>query len=167
MELKKWMQNFPLSGRVEWLSRRLAVRGEIEELECMELKVGCGIVGDHYSGKSGSRDLTIIQAEHLPAGAAMLGKKEIDPALLRRNVVVSGINLLALKDSTFRLGTALLEYTGLCHPCSRMEEVLGYGGYNAMRGHGGITARILESGIVRSGDELKLLQKNLSGNTTS
>jgi MOSC domain-containing protein YiiM len=73
---------------------------------------------------------------------------------LRRNLLISGINLLALKDRPFRIGAVLLEGTGLCHPCSRMEAVLGPGGYNAMRGHGGITARVLESGELHVDDAL-------------
>lgn len=72
--------------------------------------------------------------------------------MLRRNIVIKGINLLALKDKTFWVGEALLEYTGECHPCSRMEETLGEGGYNAVRGHGGITARILNGGKITVGD---------------
>jgi MOSC domain-containing protein YiiM len=69
---------------------------------------------------------------------------------------VSGLPLLALKDRRFRLGSeaggwVLLEGTGECHPCSRMEEALGAGGYNAVRGHGGITARVLEGGTVAVG----------------
>ena len=86
----------------------------------------------------------------------MLGKGNIDPAFTRRNLVVSGINLLALKDKQFYVGEVLLEYTGLCHPCTRMEENLGPGGYNAMRGHGGITARILNGGVIRMGDPVSL-----------
>ena len=53
-----------------------------------------------------------------------------------------------------RIGQALLETSVECHPCSRMEETLGVGGYNAMRGLGGITARIIEDGRVVVGDPL-------------
>ena len=68
--------------------------------------------------------------------------------------MVSGINLLALKNKRFSAGAVLLEYTGACHPCSKMERALGAGGYNAMRGHGGITARVLEAGLLCIGDRL-------------
>ena len=77
------------------------------------------------------------------------------PEQLRRNLVVEGINLSALRNRRFRLGAALLEWSGECHPCSRMDEELGPGGYNAVRGHGGITARVLEGGTVRLGDAVE------------
>jgi MOSC domain-containing protein YiiM len=69
--------------------------------------------------------------------------------LVRRNLVVSGINLFALREQRFATGTALFEGAGPCEPCSRMEMNLGAGGYNAMRGHGGIIARVLEGGVIR------------------
>ena len=76
--------------------------------------------------------------------------------MLRRNIVVSGINLLALKHQQFQVGEVLLETTGICAPCSRMEENLGAGGYNSMRGHGGITAKIIQGGQIKIGDIVKL-----------
>jgi len=84
----------------------------------------------------------------------------VKPEDLRRNIVISGINLLALKSRVIEIGTAQLEVTGLCHPCSRMETNLGAGGYNAMRGHGGITARILSDGTIKVGDFLRIAPPN-------
>jgi MOSC domain-containing protein YiiM len=119
---------------------------------------GQGLDRDHYRpGGKGARQVTLIQSEHLPVVCSLLGIPTLDPALLRRNVMVSGINLSALKGKRFRLGDAVLEGTGLCHPCSRMEEALGKGGYNAMRGHGGLNARILASGMIRLKDDVIVL----------
>ena len=100
--------------------------------------------------------MTLIQQEHLDVVAQILGKSEIPPELLRRNIVVSGNNLLALKHQQFQVGEILLETTGICAPCSRMEENLGAGGYNSMRGHGGITAKILQGGQIKLGDTVCL-----------
>jgi MOSC domain-containing protein YiiM len=99
--------------------------------------------------------VTLIQREHLNVIAGLLRRDGISPELTRRNLVVSGVNLLALKGERFRVGEVLLEGTGPCEPCSRMEENLGPGGYNAMRGHGGITARVLEGGVLRIGDTVR------------
>ncbi|MEC8184118.1 MAG: MOSC domain-containing protein [SAR324 cluster bacterium] len=71
---------------------------------------------------------------------------------------VSGINLLSLKHQSFQIGEAVLQTTGICAPCSRMEENLGPGGYNAMRGHGGITAKVLQAGEIQIGDPVRLFQ---------
>jgi MOSC domain-containing protein YiiM len=73
--------------------------------------------------------------------------------------VTEGINLLALKGRRFRVGEAVLETSGECHPCSRMEETLGVGGYNALRGHGGLTARVIKGGVIRVGDTVARLDE--------
>ena len=86
--------------------------------------------------------------------ASFLGRETVDPLLLRRNIIVRGINLLALKDKRFTIGEAELEYSGECHPCSRMEQNLGPGGYNAMRQHGGILARVIREGRIHVGDQV-------------
>ena len=141
------------AGRVVWIGLRPARRQEIVPAQRVLAEAGKGLHGDHYKSRAGGkRQVTLVQSEHLDDIAAFLQTGRIDPALLRRNIVVEGLNLLALKDRRLRVGTAILEYSGECHPCSRMEENLGPGGYNAVRGHGGITARIVESGEICVGD---------------
>jgi MOSC domain-containing protein YiiM len=146
----------PQTGRLEWIGVAREPRGRHEPLAEAMLAVGTGIAGEHHatSGKS-KRQVTLIQSEHLPVVAALLGRDSLAPDLLRRNLVVSGINLIALKQRRFRIGDVLLEGSGACAPCSRMEENLGPGGYNAMRGHGGITAVVLEGGTIRVGDQVR------------
>lgn len=141
-----------LPGRVMWIGQRPLRREAMVAMTVAELLPGVGMIGDHYAGRSGTRQVTLIEAEDLAAITAYLGRDRVGPEVLRRNIVVSGLNLRALKGRPFRIGGALLAWTGECHPCSRMEAVLGVGGYNAVRGHGGITARVLEGGGVRLGD---------------
>jgi MOSC domain-containing protein YiiM len=154
--IQQLIHTLPQSGSVQWIGLRSQKKGNMHVVEQAYAIEGRGLDGDHYSGGSGKRGVTLIQAEHLPAVAAMLHVEQILPEQLRRNIVVSGINLLALKDRHIRIGDAELRVTGLCHPCSRMETVLGPGGYNAMRGHGGITARICKSGVISTGDAVSV-----------
>ena len=120
-----------------WIGLRPARREAIVVVDAATATSGVGLVGDHSPVRSDSRrQVTLIAAEHLRAIASFLGRDELDPRLLRRNVVVAGIDLDALKEKRFQIGAALLEYTGPCTPCSRMEEALGVGGYNAVRAHG-------------------------------
>ena len=125
-------------------------------LESVMVSPGKGLEGDRFKGRETSkRQVTLIQKEHLHAIASCLQRDAISPEVFRRNIVVSGLNLLALKGKTFRIGDVVLEYTGLCHPCSKMETTLGPGGYNAMRGHGGITTRVVEGGELALGDSVQ------------
>lgn len=149
--LAELLATLPQTGRVTWIGVRPVRRASVTPVDAVEAVPGAGLAGDHYA-HDGKRQVTLIQAEHLAAVAAFVGRPSLDPALLRRNIVVAGLNLLALKGRRFRIGGALLEGSGPCEPCSRMEEALGPGGYNAMRGHGGITARVIEGGLIRVGD---------------
>jgi len=154
--VKELLAEIPQAGRLEWIGLRPAYRATVQAVSEVIADAGRGLVGDHYAESPGTkRQVTLIQAEHLPVVAALTGRTSVLPEDLRRNLVVSGINLLALKDRNFRIGEVLLEGTGLCHPCSRMEDVLGPGGYNAMRGHGGITARVLAGGVLCLGDSVR------------
>ena len=145
-----------LTGRVEWMGVSAHSRSPIEVVESAMVETGKGIVGDYHGGDSSAdRQITLIQFEHLPILAAFLGRSTIDPALLRRNVVVSGINLLQFLNTRFRAGETLLEGVEPCDPCRRMEENLGKGAIRAMLGHGGIVARVLDGGRLSVGDSVQ------------
>ncbi len=146
------MTRFPRAGSVRWIGLRPARDVPMLEVGTAEAVAGIGLVGDRYASGSGKRGVTLIQAEHLPVIASLAGHASVAPATLRRNLVVEGIPLVALKGNRFRIGEVLLEGTEDCDPCSRMEDALGAGGYNAMRGMGGLCARILEGGSLRIGD---------------
>lgn len=150
----------PQVGRVEWVGARPAHDVTMIELAEGELVAGRGLVGDRAARAKagGKRQVTLVQHEHLPVLAALTGRAGVPPALLRRNLVVSGINLVALKGLRFALGDeVVLEGTGPCEPCSKMDAALGPGGFQAMRGHGGITARVARGGRVRAGDRVRAL----------
>ena len=158
--MKDLMEVLPQIGLVEWIGVRPGRKLEMHTLNAVKVNTEEGLEGDRYQGKSGTRQVTLIQAEHIEGVASMLGKPSISPNLIRRNIVVRGINLLALKDRQFQIGDeVVLQTTGLCHPCSRMEQNLGSGGYNAMRGHGGITAQVIHGGEVKIGDPVKMINE--------
>ena len=154
---RQYLRSIPQQGRVEWIGIRPQRMLEVQSVSQVNADPETGLEGDHFKKSStGKRQVTLIQQEHLDVVARILGKSEIPPELLRRNIVVSGINLLALKQQQFQVGEVLLETTGICAPCSRMEENLGAGGYNSMRGHGGITAKIIQGGQIQIGDVVRL-----------
>ncbi len=145
-------------GVVRWIGLRPARRAAMVAVPRARLAPGRGLEGDRWQGAAmGGRQVTLLAQEHLLAIASFLGRAAVTPDLLRRNILVGGINLLALKGCQLRAGSAVLEITGECHPCSRMEEAFGPGGYNAVRGQGGVTARVLAAGEVGIGDVVERL----------
>lgn len=149
-----------LSGRIEAIIVRDSPRAPARTIRETRAIAGIGLeddrLGQRGEAELSTRQVTLIQHEHLAVIAQLAAVAAIDPAALRRNLVVSGINLLALRNMKIRVGAALLEIVGPCHPCSRMEQAIGRGGYAAMRGHGGMTARVLESGAIRVGDGVRV-----------
>ncbi len=166
--LRALTANFPRAGRIEQVLLRPARDVPMQSVDSAEAIVARGLAGDRSATRAsavpagGKRQVTLIQAEHLPVIAALVSRGSIEAWLLRRNLVVSGLNLLAaralFKDQPLCLivgDAVVLEITGPCEPCSKMEAALGAGGYNAMRGHGGVTARVLQAGTLQVGDAVR------------
>lgn len=173
LTLRQLTQQFSQLGNLDAIYLRPARGVNCVAAQQVQAIAQKGLVGDRtsnspsrnalaiYSSDSklqgSKRQITLIQAEHIAVISALMGKP-IAAAKLRRNLVISGINLLAAK-SLFKdqlmlltIGEVILQVTGPCEPCSKMELELGRGGYNAMRGHGGITARIMKGGELKLGD---------------
>ncbi|MEM9318061.1 MAG: MOSC domain-containing protein [Pseudomonadota bacterium] len=136
------------TGQIDWIGLRPARRAPMVPVSAAAV-TEAGLEGDR--ARAGKRALTLIQAEHLPVIATLIDRP-VQPDLLRRNLVISGLNLYALRGQHIQLGAAEIKTTGPCAPCSRMEEALGKGGYTAMRGHSGWCARIITPGAVALGD---------------
>lgn len=155
--MHRMLSTMPQVGNVQWIGLRLEKKGPIQVVDHAEITLADGLVGDHYAGRPGAaRQVTLIQHEHFAVMTSMLGV-EVTPEQFRRNIVVAGINLAALKGCRFKIGEAILEGTGNCAPCSLIENTFGPGGYNVSRGHSGITARVIQGGTVSLGDSVEFL----------
>jgi len=143
-------------GRLEWIGLRPERKVDLLVVDQVEAIAELGLAGDRRcKGTADSaRQVTLINQEHIEVVAKLLGQESIDPSVLRRNLVVSGINMVALRHQRFRIGDAEFEASAHCHPCLRMEQALVKGAVAAMLGHGGVCAKIVKSGVIRVGDEV-------------
>ncbi len=159
MTLRQMMNRFATVGELVWIGVRPALQAPMQVVEAVEAVPGRGLTGDRFQGRQRQREVTLLQAEHLNVLSSLAGR-EVLPEQLRRNLVVKGVNLLALKGQEFAIGQVRLRCTGAAHPCSRMETTLGEGGYNMVRGHGGITATIISGGVMHLGDAVQVLTES-------
>ena len=156
--LSSLLKRHRADGTIEWIGLSEAARAPILTVKEVEARIGTGLMGDRHARRGqGKRQITLMQAEHLAVISSFIGR-QVAPEELRRNLLVQGINLYALRKSRFCVGDVLLEGTGPCDPCSRMETNLGDGGLNACRGHGGITAIVLKPGVIRLGDQVRFVE---------
>lgn len=166
--LRELTSRHPNAGRVEAIYLRPG-RGEpVNQVQTAQALVDKGLAGDRAALRARSsvaakaRDITLLQAEVLPILTAWAGLPGLDAGLLRRNLLVSGLNLAAMRspfadgNNRWAIGEeVIIEITGPCEPCSKMEGVLGNGGYNMMRGYGGLTAAVRTAGLICIGDAIR------------
>lgn len=145
-------------GQVVWIGLRPARRQPVVEVEQAEALLARGLRGDRATARFNPvRQVTLVDEAQLAAVARELGISAIAPGLVRRNLLVRGLDLSRLRGATLQVGQAVLEVTGPCDPCQRMEEALGAGALDAMRDAGGLTARVVAAGWIRQGDAVRPL----------
>lgn len=151
--LDKYMSTAPI-GKVEWIGLRPAHKSAMLTQSAVEAIAGKGLEGDHQSSRSNgsTRQVTLINAEDIRALEQLMNLTEIHPQRLRRNIVVSGLNLHAMRYQLLRIGSALSRVQAHCHPCLRMERELGESALLSMYGRGGYCAVVEEGGTIALGD---------------
>jgi MOSC domain-containing protein YiiM len=160
----RYLEDLP-AGELSWIGLRPERRAEVVEVGSVQAIVGSGLEGDHrFENTLGSgRQVTLMSEEYVGQIAHFLslsGEAVVADAalarLLRRNLVIKGMNLEALRYQQFSIGGAIFEAGAICHPCLRMEELLGKGGIAAMVGHGGLCLKVVQSGKISVGDAVCL-----------
>jgi MOSC domain-containing protein YiiM len=146
-------------GTLAWIGIRPKRREPMVALHTVQALVGAGLEGDHRCTKSAgsARQATLISEEYIGQIEHFSHHAPITPGMLRRNLVIRNLNLALLRHQRFTIGDALFEASGLCQPCSRMDETVGEGTVAAMLGHGGLCLRILREGRLTVGDDVTIV----------
>jgi MOSC domain-containing protein YiiM len=152
----------PTTARLEWIGLRPERRKAVHVVDSARAVETQGLDGDRFVGRpggAGTRQVTLVRVEDLSRAAERLSREvPLDPAQLRRNLAVVGLEPDGLRDGRLRIGPdVVLEITGGCPPCDQMEETVGPGGREALKGLGGATARVVRGGVLRIGDPVEKL----------
>ena len=110
-----------------------------------------GIKDDRF--ENGEYPITFFSLEVADAIKKDL-EKEVDIAIYRRNIIISGINLCELIGKRFRIGGLLFEGVAHCNPCTWMDAIITKGTYRLMKGRGGLRAKVVEGGKIALGDAM-------------
>lgn len=135
-------------------------RGPLRDHDALQVRAGCGIVGDRHYRRNAkpAEQITLIEAEAVAAFNLAHGQR-VEPGALRRNVITQGVNLNALEGREFQLGPVRLRGIELCEPCSVVGKLLAgeltpTEVIQALMGRGGLRCEILSSGVIRVGDPI-------------
>ena len=145
-----------MSGRLEAIARRARPKAPMEALAEVALTPERGVEGD-CRGRPGRRQVTILAAEDWALAQAGLGGAPSPWTVRRANLLVAGLALPRSPGACLRIGGVLIELTGECDPCERMDrQRAGLRQALAPDWRGGRTGRIVAGGRVRVGDEVAL-----------
>ena len=121
---------------------------EVSEARCI---AGRGIEGDRYLDFKDDYkgQVTFFAAEIFERLCAQFGIRDKSPSVLRRNIITEGVDLNALIGTEFKVQGVRLLGMQECAPCHWMNNVFAEGAEEALKGHGGLRAKILSDGVLR------------------
>ena len=122
---------------------------EASELHCL---AGRGVRGDrfldyrdHYPGQ-----ITFFADEVYGALCRELNVTDKPPSVFRRNVITSGVDLNSLIGVAFEVQGVQFLGVEECKPCYWMDRAFHPGAAAALKGRGGLRARILCDGVLQT-----------------
>jgi MOSC domain-containing protein YiiM len=127
----------------------------MKSVEHVVAEAGKGLVGDRYHGTK-HRHVSVQSATTLAEASERYGAP-IEPAGTRRNVTISHGDVPRRPGDRLRAGEVLLEVVRVAAPCKLLDDTLGRGAQEALRGRGGSLFRVLEGGGIRVGDRVTSL----------
>jgi MOSC domain-containing protein YiiM len=149
-----------MAGVIEGIYLAREGGAPVERVEEVEALKGCGLEGDRYCSGTGhwsrfERDceVTFVEAEDLDRIGLETGLR-VENGEHRRNIVTRGVSLKNLRRARFRVGEAVFGYGKPCSVCRHVERLTEPGMAQALKGRGGMCARVLKGGRVRSGDAI-------------
>lgn len=135
-----------------------------EARQSINCVAGKGIEGDRYFGfkEDFKGQITFFSESVASSLGEALRVEGFDRSAMRRNVLVDGIDLNTLIGKRFRLGELILTGSEECAPCYWMDEAVGKGAHEFLKGNGGLRCRIDKSGTLSEGPtELEIIDEEI------
>ena len=122
---------------------------EGERIQCV---AGKGLLGDRYFNhrEDYKGQITFFSLDVFDELCVALDLHDCSPATARRNVITRGVDLNELIDKEFEIQGVRFYGTQECAPCYWMDRAFAPGAEVFLRGNGGLRARILSDGKLRS-----------------
>ena len=156
--------NHNIAGKLEWIGVRES-KGNVRSINSVFAIEELGLEGDKITLKSSKkRQVTLMQMEHISVILSLAQEDNLDKInkiqyYFKRNLLISKYNIQNLKGKYFSIGDAKFFGTGDYKNCKKIENLLGKRVLDAMQGMGGITAIVVESGMIKVNDKLNLEMK--------
>ncbi|MEM9158851.1 MAG: MOSC domain-containing protein [Verrucomicrobiota bacterium] len=124
---------------------------KVDSVECV---AGKGLRGDRYFDHKEDfhGQVTFIDQKTVDAVKEHAGKPDLDPSVLRRNILLAGIDLNELIGKRFSIDGTEFSGSEECSPCRWMDVVAGEGAKLVMKDRGGLRCRILSDGTLKRGE---------------
>ena len=138
-------------GKIEHVFVCLVHRFPMREVDEAELILDKGLKGCIHGKQGSKRQVLLVSAEAMEA-------LKLEAGTVKENFTTRGLDHSQISvGRTLRIGEAVLEATGPCEPCYRMDEIRN--GLKAeLRGRRGWLFRVIQGGRVQRGDEIEFIE---------